>query len=41
MVNRKAIHLGYFKTAEDAAKAYDDATILYFKEFASPNFPKK
>ena len=27
--------------AEDAAKAYDDATILYFKEFASPNFPKK
>lgn len=40
VVNRKCISLGYFATPEDAAKAYDNAAIRYFKEFANLNFPK-
>lgn len=40
-VNRKTIHIGYFKVEEDAAKAYDTAAIKYFGEFALLNFPNK
>jgi len=40
-VDGKNIHLGYFSTAEDAAKAYDIAAKYYFKEFARLNFPEK
>lgn len=33
----RKIWLGYFKTAEEAAKAYDDAAIKYFKDRAITN----
>lgn len=35
--NKKIHHLGYFKTEEQAAKAYDDAARKYHKEYASLN----
>lgn len=37
----KSINLGRYETAEEAAKVRDKAALLYFKEFAVLNFPKK
>ncbi len=35
----KRLHLGTFRSAEDAARAYDSAAQKYFGEFARVNFP--
>ena len=36
----KFVHIGYFKTAEEAAKAYDVVAKRLFGEFAFLNFPE-
>lgn len=37
VVNGKTIHLGYFKDLISAAKAYNEAAVKYFGEFANIN----
>lgn len=37
-VNRKSIHIGYFRAESDAAAAYDAAARRYFGEYALVNF---
>lgn len=36
-VNYKRINLGYYKNKKDAAKAYNDAAVKHFGEFANVN----
>lgn len=38
--NRKEFHLGYFKSEEDAAKAYDKKAVDFFGNFSRTNFKK-
>lgn len=38
-INREPIYLGFFKTPEEAANAYDSKAIELFGEFARLNFP--
>lgn len=36
--DRKTIHIGYFDTPQEAARAYDARAVELFGEFARPNF---
>jgi hypothetical protein len=38
-VNGRRIHIGDYKSPEEAARAYDAAARKHFGEFARPNFP--
>ncbi len=38
--NKKIVFLGYYHTAEEAAKAYDAGAVKYHGEFAKLNFPE-
>ncbi len=40
-VHGELLYLGLYKKAEDAARAYDEAAVLYHGQFAKPNFEKK
>lgn len=40
-VKGSSIYLGSFNTAQEAAKAYDNAAVKYFGEFAKLNFQKE
>ena len=40
-INGKSNHLGFFDNEEDAARAYRDASINYFGEFAKTNFKQE
>lgn len=37
-INKKTIHLGSFKSEEEAGKAYDEAAKKYFGKYAKTNF---
>ena len=38
-INKTRKHIGYFNTAEDAARAYDELAKIHYGEFANLNFP--
>lgn len=39
-VNGRWVHVGTFKSAVVAAKAYDEKAVEFYGEFARPNFPR-
>jgi hypothetical protein len=40
-VHGKQIHLGVFETEDEAARAYDEASLKYFGDFSRLNFKRK